>query len=90
MMSTSLVTIASKFYTTYSTTYSILSSRRYVVVNKLCRFHNLKVKVVQVSGRSTVTLQTGTVYLCTDMPACEDEEHLSNEERQYKDIGENL
>ena len=30
------------------------------------------------------------VYLCTDMPACEDEEHLSKRSRHLKDAGESL
>ena len=30
-------------------------------------------------------LRSRQVYLCTDMPACEDKDYLSNVEIQYKD-----
>jgi len=38
-----------------------------------------------VDLRAVQPLRSGQVYLCTDMPACEDKDYLSNVEIQYKD-----
>ena len=35
--------------------------------------------------RAVRPLRSRQVYLCTDMPACEDKDYLSNVEIQYKD-----
>ncbi len=35
--------------------------------------------------RAVQPLRSRQVYLCTDMPACEDKDYLSNVEIQYKD-----
>jgi hypothetical protein len=38
-----------------------------------------------VDLRAVQPLRSRQVYLCTDMPACEDKDYLSNVEIQYKD-----
>ena len=41
----------------------------------------------EVDLRAVRPLRSRQVYLCTDMPACEDKDYLSNVEIQYKDKG---
>ena len=39
----------------------------------------------EVDLRAVQPLRSRQVYLCTDIPACEDKDYLSNGEIQYKD-----